>query len=628
MPGGLLNIISYGSENLILNGNPSKTFFKQTYKKYTNFGLQRFRIDFEGQRVLNYNSPSHFTFKIPRYAELLWDTYIVVQLPNIYSSLYVYYQDSNNGNNPLYGNYFDELNKSNLDIREKELAFLNPKNNDSGICEFKFKWIKNLGFNMIKEIVIKSNSTIIERYSGETMLLINERDNSIKKKLINEMIGNVPSLNDPGSNNIHVSTEDGSRLYNLNDKRYPNCIYNNNIDIEPSIKGRKLYIPLLSWFSKSSKNAFPLIALQYSDLEIDITFRPVSELYTLYDKHKDIYSETTIKNFNVDISPKYFGDGGIPDITEIKNFLSTPNTEVDRPQTNIWNSDIHLLSTYVFLSNEERKIFASKNHEYLLKNIYEYEIKNAMGSERVEIQSKNLVSGYIFRFRRSDVDIRNQWSNYTNWPYENKSPVNLNMIIVDNSVNNNNKRYNDALSFNNPSLIKDINNLLLNIDERQIFCTGKKVLYSNKVILKNMAILFNGTYRENILDNGIYNYIEKYCRTTGNAKDGIYIYNFSINSDRNNYQPSGSQNMNKTKTVVFEFNTEVSELIESDGDTQATLIDPTNAERNIQNTITAIRQNDSTKYQNYKYDYELFIVEERYNILYIKNGLVELKYAR
>ena len=106
MPGGLLNIISYGSENLILNGNPSKTFFKQTYKKYTNFGLQRFRLDFEGQRVLNYNSPSHFTFKIPRYAELLWDTYIVVQLPNIYSSLYLY-KDSSGV--PQYENYVDEL---------------------------------------------------------------------------------------------------------------------------------------------------------------------------------------------------------------------------------------------------------------------------------------------------------------------------------------------------------------------------------------------------------------------------------------------------------------------------------------------------------------------------------------
>lgn len=26
MPGGLLNLVSYGNQNIILNGNPSKTF--------------------------------------------------------------------------------------------------------------------------------------------------------------------------------------------------------------------------------------------------------------------------------------------------------------------------------------------------------------------------------------------------------------------------------------------------------------------------------------------------------------------------------------------------------------------------------------------------------------------------
>ena len=626
MPGGLLNIISYGSENLILNGNPSKTFFKQTYKKYTNFGLQRFRLDFEGQRVLNYNSPSHFTFKIPRYAELLWDTYIVVQLPNIYSSLYLYKEPPDV---PQYKNYRDALYDNNRDDIEVKANSTEVKASNSieyaglpnsGLYEFKFKWIENLGFNMIKEIVIKSNSKIIERYSGETMLLFNERDNSTKINLVNDMIGNIPSLNQPGVNNINFNTKQNP-LNNLNNKKYPNCIYNET-DIEPSIRGRKLYIPLLSWFSKSSKNAFPLIALQYSDLEIDITFRPVSELYTLYDKDKDKYKETIIKNFSVDISPNYFGNGGIPDITEIKNFLSPPDIKKNRPQTNIWNSDVHLLSTYVFLSNEERKQFASKNHEYLLKNIYEYEIKNTMGSERVEIPSKNLVSGYIFRFRRSDVDIRNQWSNYSNWPYENKSPISLNMI----KVNKNNKK---VLSFDNPSTLSTINNTLFNKNTKKVFCTGENVIYSNKVILKNMAIMFNGTYRENILDNGIYNYVEKYCRTKGTAKDGIYIYNFSINSNRNDYQPSGSQNMNKTKNVVFEFNTEVSERNE---DIQATIVsepsDPTYAERNIQNTIEAIRKNTTNKYENFKYDYELFVVEERYNILYIRNGLIELKYAK
>ena len=33
MPGGLLNIVSYGAANIMLNGNPNKTFFTAVYKK-------------------------------------------------------------------------------------------------------------------------------------------------------------------------------------------------------------------------------------------------------------------------------------------------------------------------------------------------------------------------------------------------------------------------------------------------------------------------------------------------------------------------------------------------------------------------------------------------------------------
>ena len=45
MAGGLLNLIAYGNQNIIMNGNPTKSFFKTKYVKYTNFGLQKFRID-------------------------------------------------------------------------------------------------------------------------------------------------------------------------------------------------------------------------------------------------------------------------------------------------------------------------------------------------------------------------------------------------------------------------------------------------------------------------------------------------------------------------------------------------------------------------------------------------------
>ena len=35
MPGGLLNIAATGNQNIIIHGNPTKTYFKSTYAKHT-----------------------------------------------------------------------------------------------------------------------------------------------------------------------------------------------------------------------------------------------------------------------------------------------------------------------------------------------------------------------------------------------------------------------------------------------------------------------------------------------------------------------------------------------------------------------------------------------------------------
>ena len=90
MPGGLLNLVSYGNMNIILNGNPTKTFFKSTYAKYTNFGLQKFRIEFDGLKTLRMTEDSHFSFQIPRYGDLFMDTYFVITLPTIWSPIAKY----------------------------------------------------------------------------------------------------------------------------------------------------------------------------------------------------------------------------------------------------------------------------------------------------------------------------------------------------------------------------------------------------------------------------------------------------------------------------------------------------------------------------------------------------------
>ena len=52
---------------------------------------------------------------------------------------------------------------------------------------------------------------------------------------------------------------------------------------------------------------------------------------------------------------------------------------------NDWNADIHLIATYIFLSNEERRQMAAQNHNYLIKAQYEHDFLNATGSRRVSI---------------------------------------------------------------------------------------------------------------------------------------------------------------------------------------------------------------------------------------------------
>jgi hypothetical protein len=55
--------------------------------------------------------------------------------------------------------------------------------------------------------------------------------------------------------------------------------------------------------------------------------------------------------------------------------------------------------------------------KFLIKQVYESIFYNVTGSNRVELASIGLVASWLFYFQRSDANLRNEWSNYTNWPY-------------------------------------------------------------------------------------------------------------------------------------------------------------------------------------------------------------------
>tara|TARA_Y100000817_G_scaffold314717_1_gene314768 strand:+ start:5832 stop:7484 length:1653 start_codon:yes stop_codon:yes gene_type:complete len=550
MGGGLMNLIANGSANIILNGNPSKTFFVAKYNKYTNFGLQRIRLSYTGQRKLDFADETIMEFKIPRNADLLHDTYLVVTMPDIWSSIY--------GNN----------------ITE---AFV----------PYEFRWVENFACAMIKSITVRSGGNIISQYSGEYLYCMRERDHTSKYALWNRMSGNVPHFTDPAN------------AYGR-PNQYPTAIYDpsNSMPsvIEPSIRGGKIYIPIETWFSKTGKMALPLVAMQYQETYIEIKFNPISHLYTI----RDIDA--------IDASGGYprIAPDPTKDAHSFYRFVNPPEYLTAQSYSNTvnsWNGDIHLLATYVWLDKKERAVFARDNQSYLIKNVSEVEYKNVNGMRTIDIISKNLVANWMFRFRRTDVEDRNQWFNYSNWPVKDVLPTHATDISGSGIKS---RKHTDG-------------------EDLWVYKNGPEIFFYNKLheenikeILIDFSIKMDGKIREDNLPAGVYKWVEKFNRTSGIAEDGIYCYNFGLNNSSYDIQPSGAMNVNKFNKIQFEFST-INPPIDVSGVTFSVQCDDQSGD------IVGVQKDLASMY---KYSFDLLVMEERYNVVEVTAGRMGLKYAR
>ena len=555
MAGGLLNLVATGNQNIILNGNPTKTFFTTTYKKYSNFGMQKFRLDFDGLKELNLSTDSVFQFKVKRYAELLMDTYLVINLPDIWSPI------------------------------------LPPKDCSDPEAEwvpYQFKWIKNLGTRMIREITLTAGGVMLQKFTGEYLASMVDRDfTGAKKDLYDKMTGNTNDMNNPA-------------YYDKRQGAYPNAVYSGSSNgAEPSIRGKQLMIPLNFWFTLNSKQAFPLISMQYNELYINVTLRPIRELFTIRDV------TDSANNYPI-VAPNFT----VPEHAFYRFIQTPPITEdnMGKPYLNYtdtntrWNADIHLISNYCFLTDDEARMMAAQEQSYLIKEIHEYNFGGITGSRKVKIDSLGLVANYMFLFQRSDVNLRNEWSNYTNWPYD-KLPYGLQFADISGTL---------CSTGLGPGTDPDG-------DTTGLYATGDYQNQNQKNILLSLGIQCDGDWRENVWPSGMYQYIEKYGRTpgSGTSNDGLYCYNFCLNTDPHDTQPNGAMNMSKFNKIEIQFTTYTPSL-----DPSAifqTICDPI--------TSTPIGVVKPT-WRLFNYNYDIRIYEERFNKVIFMGGNCSLMNAR
>jgi hypothetical protein len=632
MPGGLLNLVSYGAQNVILNGNPSKTFFKCTYAKYTNFGLQKFRLDFDGARSLRMTEASTFTFKVPRYGDLLMDTYLVVTLPTIWSPILP--PDNPPPPPPSPANPVQRYELEGVTAPDNGIKCDNPCDNGgpdckenvnvcgpktkidktSEWCPYEFKWIKNLGTQMIKRVKFIVGGQVIQEYTGDHLYNLVERDfDNAKKDLYYKMTGNVDELNDPA--NAFGRKNEYPNVWPVKGEKY------NVMGPEPSIRARKLFIPLNIWFTLAAKMAFPLVSLQYNELNIEVEMRSINELFMIRDVEniynvkpgapgQSIYGpgpyikpdcNNAVFQFYRFLQPIPTKDN-FADINDLREGKVYVDKRTD------WAADIHLLSTYAFLTEEEVRVFAEKPQKYLIKEAYTHSFNNVVGSNKVDLNSLGMVSNWMWFFRRTDAHLRNEWSNYSNWPYD---------YLPQNVEGTDFYEYGSATQNQQPSLLVEAPPAAVppNVPTNYKL-SGTFNPENQKEIMLTWALVLDGKYRENTLDAGVLNYVEKYTRTSGNGKDGLYCYNFGLFSTPNDFQPSGAMNMSKFNKIEFEFTT------------YAPPLDPEAKTMTICDGAGTVIGVNKPVWRIYDYTYDLIVMEERYNILTFESGNAGLMYAR
>ena len=110
-----------------------------------------------------------------------------------------------------------------------------------------FRWVNWIGHVLLKNVEIRIGGQKIDKHYGEWLHIWNELSQTSEKAAgYAEMVGNVPKLTQ---------------------------IYSTNSNSACTVNSYSLYIPLQFWFCRNPGMALPLIALQYSDINVNIEFR-------------------------------------------------------------------------------------------------------------------------------------------------------------------------------------------------------------------------------------------------------------------------------------------------------------------------------------------------------------------
>lgn len=541
MVGGLMQIASYGSQDLFLTGTPEITFFKVVYRRHTNFAMESVRINFDNN--VGFGTESVLT--IPKVGDLVHKGYLEVIIPEIdfkrndasndnlqaFQDAQENYQivlDFMSINRSAYVEAFDLFVAENTSSTDQMIQKINAIFNDVVNLE-TIQDMKSLLLTFTPSPPFKyeeiSMQDVAEAAPDEIdkddlfELLSIALDKSIKTQgfFFNDLLSKQEAHLDESNDNIkfawinrigHAIIKEitvmigGQKIdghlgdwiniwYELTANRDMEKIYNKMIGnveslttFDRSIKpSYRLKIPLQFWFCRHSGLSIPLVALQYHCVTVHVKFRNIEEV-SYIENNKTIFVSQS-KDLFLDEVPEELGI----------------------------NIRASILFDYIYLDSPERRRFAQSSHEYLIEQVQTLEVRD------ITQQSLQCVLNNFVHPTKEIIWVA-QKESYT------QNVSGYNRLQWDNySINDNGK--------------------------------GGIIRFS--------SIDFHSYERVPRQPSTYFNYVQPYEVHNTTPADGINMYSFSIAPEE--HQPSGSANMSRLSRVLLSMEFDPSLFIENSSET-------------------------------------------------------------
>jgi hypothetical protein len=374
MPGGEIQLVAYGEENMFLNDNPQITFFKIIYRRYTNFSIETIEQNFNN----NLDFGQKYSIEISKIGDLIHKMWLVIELPSI-PIIY----DINN-------------------IVDKRL---------------RFAWARKIAYALVNYVDINIGGVTIDTQWGEWMNVLNELNVTNFNNNIDELIGNVPEVYIlKSTSNGNISTRmlyiplhfwfckyAGSALpilaieYNIvrvtvELNNFENCaifsptnfIYVNSF-VGLGIKDEPLLQISELGYSWGTFDSIEPISIVGSDIKYKLYYRKISDnpfisitadyynnysLDTLLNKLINDKQDNYIKNFIYGLTSKsvYYPEPITTSISSFRFISIEKPYYINIPDLTIKN--IFILIDYIYLDREERTKFYNDKHEYVIEQVY------------------------------------------------------------------------------------------------------------------------------------------------------------------------------------------------------------------------------------------------------------------